>query len=366
MPGAGRGIPDEEEVPAEPAELYIPCILAAWLSHVGRRQSKRMKPEAAARWKNSVGNHPGREAGVRKAEGSGHSPVPSQDCISAGGGPAGRAAPAPSTAGPARQRRGQGAQGSAPGSRPAPTAGFGLGRSGRGRTLPGDVPRLVPEPHLEVLPGLLQPRGDPRRWRLLLLHVLAPRLAAARLRPRGAAEATGELREGDGPVAVAVEALEDGLGLGRPHPELGAESSEVLPLDAARAAGVARQKEGAQAGQLVPRRLGIHRQAPERGDSERGQKAMGAGGRLPYLRLSGAGRALLRPGSPRGRARPGGGTQVAAGRGRSRAGPPAPPGERGGPGPAAAALPQGLWGLGVPVEPSELRTAQVATDSKAG
>ncbi|XP_037980922.1 translation initiation factor IF-2-like [Motacilla alba alba] len=64
---------------------------------------------------------------------------------------------------------------------------------------------------------------------------------------------------------------------------------------------------------------------------------MGWRGLLPYLRLSGAGRVPLRPGAPRGRARPGGGTQVAApGRDRPRAGLPAAPGQQGGPEPAAA------------------------------
>lgn len=166
--------------------------------------------------------------------------------------------------------------------------------------LPGDVPGLIPQPHLEVSPGLLQPRGAPCRRRLLAL-LLRLRLpgAAAGPQPGRAAEAAGELPEGDGPVTVAVEALEDGLGLGRPHSQLGAKCLEVLALDAARAVGVAGQEERAQAGLIVPRRLGVHRsrwqscrEAPAPAAGTGREAAARAGGTTPpAVWRGGAGRA---------------------------------------------------------------------------
>lgn len=118
-------------------------------------ERSRGSQERLSGGKNSIGNHPGLAVGVRRSlytcscggRGSGaHSAVPRLGLHQRR---ARRAVPA-------RTRLSPGTPGPAP-------ARAELRQSGRVRTLPGDVPRLVPEPHLEVLPGLFQPRGDRSR-----------------------------------------------------------------------------------------------------------------------------------------------------------------------------------------------------------
>lgn len=136
-----------------------------------------------------------------------------------------------------------------------------------GACLPRDVSCLVPEPALEFPPSQARPHrgqsveGVLRGVLFLLLRRLrlppvAPPSLARLLLPlppglAGAPESARKLVEGDGAVAVGVQALKDRLHLGRTHPQLGAKRAEVVALDPAGALYVAGQEKRAEPGQLV-------------------------------------------------------------------------------------------------------------------
>lgn len=161
MLGASRGLARGESSCGASRTSHL--VRSSSLTFPRGSLAEQRKPGAAARWQNSIGSHASREAGVRRAlrtcrrRGRGVR-LPGRSSAGIASAPAaappGGAVPAPQSgrAGSARCPR---LNPPTPGRGPAPTPGI--------QTLPGDVSRLVPEPHLEVLPGLFQPRGDPSR-----------------------------------------------------------------------------------------------------------------------------------------------------------------------------------------------------------
>lgn len=146
------------------------------------------------------------------------------------------------------------------------------GASSASLRVPGDVSRFLAEPELEFSPSLARPSRSGRRCcrhpsqkvegaapvllAPLVFHRLVPDFSSATPMPllppppSGAAEPASKLREGDGAVAVGVQALEDRLGFGRADAQLGAQQAEVVALDSARAFHVAGEEERAEPGQV--------------------------------------------------------------------------------------------------------------------